>query len=70
MFPQNILDSEDFLTTWTRMPCTQLLEYCSNVKMVIFISPQMTNMLKAAQLQRAQMEAHKDALLKVIVGIE
>jgi hypothetical protein len=38
--------------------------------MVIFISPQMTNMLKAAQLQRAQMEAHKDALLKVIVGIE
>ena len=65
MFPQSILDPENFLTT-----LTQLLEYCINVKMVIFISPQMTNMLKAAELQRAQMEAHKDALLKVIVCIQ
>jgi hypothetical protein len=29
----------------------------------------MKNMLKASQLQRTQMEAYKDVLVKVIVGI-
>ena len=63
MFPQNILDP----TLSDCMDC-RALDDCINVTM--FISPQITDMLKAAQLQRAQMEAHKDALLKVIVGIQ
>jgi hypothetical protein len=45
------------------------LEYCINVMILILICTRMKNMLKASQLQRTQMEAYKDVLVKVIVGI-